>query len=41
MSVDLPDAVTRYIAAQNRADAAGLARCFTEHAIVRDEGQTI
>ena len=41
MSVDLPDAVACYIAAQNRADAAGLARCFTERAIVRDEGQTI
>jgi hypothetical protein len=41
MSVDLPDAVARYFAAQNRTDAAGLARCFTEHAIVRDEGRTI
>ena len=41
MSIDLPDAVACYIAAQNRADAAGIARCFTERAIVRDEGQTI
>src|SRR5258707_8017086 len=41
MSIDLPDAVARYIAAQSRADAAGLARCFAEHAIVRDEGQII
>jgi ketosteroid isomerase-like protein len=41
MSVDLPTPIAIYIAAENRGDAEALGQCFAEHAIVRDEGQTI
>ena len=41
MSVDLPTPIAIYIAAENRGDTEALAQCFTEHAVVRDEGQTI
>jgi ketosteroid isomerase-like protein len=41
MSVDLPKAIAAYIAAENSNDSEALAQCFTEHAVVRDEGQTI
>jgi hypothetical protein len=41
MSVDLPAPIAIYIAAENRGDTETLARCFAEHAVVRDEGQTI
>jgi ketosteroid isomerase-like protein len=33
----LPEAVTRYLAAANRFDAAGAAECFTSDATVHDE----
>ena len=41
MSIDLPAPIAIYIAAENRGDTEALARCFAEHAVVRDEGQTI
>jgi SnoaL-like domain len=41
MSVDLPTPIAIFIAAENRGDTETLAGCFTEHAVVRDEGQTI
>ncbi|MGZ3519239.1 MAG: nuclear transport factor 2 family protein [Vulcanimicrobiaceae bacterium] len=41
MSVDLPTPIAIYIAAENRGDADAMAECFAEHAVVRDEGQTI
>ena len=41
MSVDLPTPIARYIAAENRGDTEALAKCFAEHAVVRDEGQMI
>ena len=41
MSVDLPTPISIYIAAENRGDTEALAECFAEHAVVRDEGQTI
>jgi hypothetical protein len=41
MSVDLPTPIAIYIAAENRGDAEALAQCFTEDAVVRDEGETI
>jgi len=41
MSIDLPIPVAIYVAAANRGDAEDLATCFGEHAVVRDEGQTI
>ena len=40
MSVDLPEPIVAYLAAENRHDTGALARCFTEDAVVRDEGQT-
>ena len=40
MSVDLPEPIATYLAAENRHDTGALARCFTEDAVVRDEGQT-
>jgi ketosteroid isomerase-like protein len=41
MSIDLPAPIAIYTAAENRGDAKALAQCFAEHAVVRDEGQTI
>src|SRR5438309_8729158 len=41
MSVDLPNPIAIYIAAENRGDSESLAQCFAENAVVRDEGQTI
>jgi hypothetical protein len=41
MSVDLPAPITAYIAVENGQDTEAAARCFTDHAVVRDEGRTI
>jgi|ERR1700686_1363666 len=41
MSIELPAPIVTYIAAENRGDAEALSQCFAEHAVVRDEGQTI
>jgi DNA-directed RNA polymerase subunit F len=41
MSIDLPTPIAIYIAAENRGDTEAMAQCFAEHAVVRDEGQTI
>jgi hypothetical protein len=41
MSVDLPTPIAIYIFSENRGDTEALAQCFAEHAVVRDEGQTI
>jgi hypothetical protein len=41
MPVDLPTPIAIYIDAENRGDTEALAQCFAEHAVVRDEGQTI
>ena len=41
MSIDLPTPIAIYIAAENRGDTEALAQCFADHAVVRDEGQTI
>jgi ketosteroid isomerase-like protein len=38
---NLPKPIALYIAAENNGDTEALAKCFTENAIVRDEGQTI
>jgi hypothetical protein len=40
MSIDLPEPIAAYFAAENGHDAGALARCFTEHAVVQDEGRT-
>jgi len=41
MHANLPEPVAAYFRAESRNDPAGLARCFGEHAVVRDEGRTI
>ena len=41
MTVDLPTPIAIYVAAENRGDVDAMAECFAEHAVVRDEGQTI
>jgi hypothetical protein len=41
MSIDLPTPIAIYIAAENRGDTEALSQCFAEHAVVRDERQTI
>lgn len=41
MTVDLPQPIATYIAAENRRDTEALVECFAEHAVVRDEGKTI
>ncbi|MFU7527389.1 nuclear transport factor 2 family protein [Qipengyuania sp. ASV99] len=40
MTLDLPDPIARYFAADKRADAAALAACFTPDATVIDEGNS-
>jgi allantoicase len=39
MAIDLPRAIAAYFAADRR-DGDAVAGCFTEHATVKDEGQT-
>ncbi len=41
MSVDLPKPIAIYLAAENLGDGETLSQCFAEHAVVRDEGQTV
>jgi hypothetical protein len=41
MSLDLPQPIAAYIAAENGHDPEALAQFFSEHAVVRDEGRTI
>jgi hypothetical protein len=41
VSVTLPPPIAIYVAAENQGDTETLARCFAEHAVVRDEGRTI
>jgi ketosteroid isomerase-like protein len=39
--VELPKAIAAYIAASNAHDADACAACFTDDAIVRDEGREV
>ena len=41
MSLVLPKPIAAYFAAENSDDTEALLQCFAEHAVVRDEGQTI
>lgn len=41
MPLNLPAPVAAYIAAENTDDASALAHCFTENAVVQDEGRTM
>jgi hypothetical protein len=40
MSINLPEPIAAYFAAQKAGDAGALARCFASDGIVRDEGGT-
>jgi hypothetical protein len=39
MSIDLPQAIVRYFAAENLGDAAVFEQCFTPRSVARDEGK--
>src|SRR5258706_13698677 len=41
MSLDLPDLLAAFFAAENKSDTEALGACFTDQAVVRDEGRTI
>ena len=41
MITSLPTPIATYIEAENRGDTEALVHCFAEHAVVRDENQTI
>jgi len=41
MSVDLPEPLVAYFSAETANDPAALAECFTENAVVKDEGKDI
>ncbi len=41
MTIELPKQIAAYFAADaDKNDTAAVARCFTEHAVVKDEGRT-
>ena len=40
MSVELPEPIAAYIAAENGHDTEALGRCFANDAVVKDEGRT-
>ena len=40
MIIELPDAIAGYFTADATKDADRVARCFTQGAVVRDEGKT-
>lgn len=40
MAINLPDAIARYFAADETENADRVAQCFTETAVVKDEGET-
>jgi hypothetical protein len=39
MTLNLPEPIAAYFAA-DKADSQGLSRCFTDNAVVKDEGRT-
>ncbi|GAM07543.1 nuclear transport factor 2 family protein [Novosphingobium sp. MBES04] len=39
MAIDLPRAIARYFTADETKDAERVAQCFTQAALVRDEGE--
>src|SRR6266849_2176724 len=41
MSIDLPEPVAAYIAAETAHQTGAFAQCFADDAVVRDEGRTI
>ena len=40
MSVELPNPIAAYVAAENAHDTEALGQCFADDAVVRDEGRT-
>lgn len=40
MTIDLPDVIARYFAADKHGDAETISECFTQDAVVVDEGNT-
>ncbi|QZP07664.1 nuclear transport factor 2 family protein [Caenibius sp. WL] len=40
MAIDLPNPIAAYFEADRQKGAEAIARCFTEHAVVKDEGRT-
>lgn len=40
MSIALPSAIAAYFAKDKKSDAKGISECFTENAVVIDEGNT-
>jgi hypothetical protein len=40
MAIDLPGIVSRYFAADQQGGADSVSACFTERAVVKDEGHT-
>jgi len=40
MAIDLPGTIAGYFAADETRDAERVAQCFTEAAVVKDEGET-
>jgi len=40
MSIELPEPIAAYFAAEEAGDADALARCFADYGVVRDEGGT-
>lgn len=40
MNIQLPDPITTYFQVSNGAEISVLAQCFTENAVVNDEGHT-
>jgi hypothetical protein len=40
LTIDLPEPIAAYIAAENAGDQAAAAQCFADAAVVRDDGQT-
>ena len=40
MTIELPDAIARYYAADKKSDPKGISECFTKDAVVVDEGNT-
>src|SRR6476646_3974385 len=40
MSINLPNPIAAYFAAENAGDAGALARCFASNGVVHDEGGT-
>ena len=41
MSIQLPEPIAAYIAAENGHDMEALGQCFANDAVVKDEGRTI